>query len=95
MTNPSFSCLKLPVHTVSGQHLGRVCGVEVDASAKQVIHYEVAAAVPLAQLWGKKLLISPEQVVSISQQAMVVVDTFSREMAPTSTHPNLAPEPSA
>ena len=95
MTNTSFSCLNLPVYTASGKHLGRVCGVEVDASAKLVIRYEVAAALPLANLWGKKLLISPNQVVSLSPKAMIVADTFSQELAAAPSHPKLAPEPSA
>lgn len=93
---PGLACLNLPVYTASGKHLGRVVGVEVDATAKHVTCYQVSSALPLVHLWGEKLLIAPEQVVSISPESMVVVDTFSQEpvVAP-SPRPNLAPEPSA
>ena len=95
MANQSLKVNNLPVYTVSGEHLGKVVGVEVEATAKQVMRYEVATALSLVGLWGKKLLISPEQVVSISKESMIVADAVMSDPVASGSKPNLAPEPSA
>ncbi len=78
---PSLSCHNLPVYTKSGQHLGRVVDVEVEARGSQVVYYHIAPTVPLVgKLWHKKLLVSPRQIVSLSADKMVVEDNVSAEV---------------
>ncbi len=95
MTNQAINVINLPVYTVSGQHLGRISGIEVDSQGKEIVYYQISAALPLANLWGKKILVSPNQVVSISKEKMVVIDLSIQSKAKTNPNPGLAPEPSA
>ncbi len=95
MASQAINVINLPVNTAAGDHLGRVVGVEVETSGSQVKYYHVSSALPLVKLWGEKLLVSPDQVLSISPKEMVVTDSFSRDLAKTSNQPNLVPEPSA
>jgi len=85
--------INLPVNTVAGKHLGRVVGVEVEPSGRQIKYYQVSSALPLVKLWGEKLLISPEQVVSISIKEMVVIDSFSQDLAKSGNQTSLVTEP--
>lgn len=93
MTNQAVNVVNLPVNTESGDHLGRVLGVEVDNTGKHVRYYHVSSAMPLVKLWGDKLLISPEQVVSISHQEMKVLDNFSKDIGKAGKQTKLVPEP--
>lgn len=93
MINQAVNVINLPVNTESGSHLGRVVGVEVDASGKQVKYYHVSSALPLVKLWGEKLLISPEQVVSISTKEIRVLDNFNKDLSKVNKQTNLVPEP--
>ena len=71
---PSLTCHNLLVYTKSGRYLGRVVDVEVEAASQQVVFYHVATAMSLNNLWRRRLLISPKQIVSFSRQALIVED---------------------
>ncbi len=92
MISQPVSVINLPVNTVSGKYLGRVVGVEVETGGKEVKYYQVSSALPLVKLWGEKLLISPEQVVNISEKEMIVNDLFNQKLSETEKQPNLIPE---
>ncbi|HBZ36567.1 MAG: hypothetical protein UV57_C0058G0002 [Parcubacteria group bacterium GW2011_GWD2_43_10] len=93
MITQAVNVINLSVNTVAGKHLGRVVGVEVEPSGRQIKYYQVSSALPLVKLWGEKLLISPAQVVSISIKEMTVADSFSQDLAKASNQANLVPEP--
>ncbi len=71
---PSLTCHNLPVYTKSGRYLGRVVDVEIEAASQQVLFYHVATAISLSNLWRRRLLISPKQILSFSRQALIVED---------------------
>jgi len=79
----SRSVNHLPVVTRQGVYLGRVVGIEVDDSGYHVLFYRVGR-------WGiwffrKILLISPRQVIKITNQQMVVDDLLVNESASKTT----------
>ncbi|MBI5465678.1 MAG: PRC-barrel domain-containing protein [Candidatus Kerfeldbacteria bacterium] len=71
---PSLTCYNLSVYTKSGRYLGRVVDVEIEASSQQVLFYHVATAISLSNLWRRRLLISPKQILSFSRRALIVED---------------------
>lgn len=89
---PSLPCHNLPVYTKSGRYLGRIVEVEVDALARTVVYYHVAPFFVLARLWCKRLLISPNQVASLSKSCMVVEDINLDKVSEVA--PKLVSEPS-
>lgn len=92
MTNQAINVINLPVNTLAGKHLGKIVGVEIEGTGKQIKYYQVSSALPLVKLWGEKLLVSPSQVVSISTKEMLVADSFSQDLAKVNNQPNLVPE---
>jgi len=66
--------INLPVYTRSNQHLGRVADFEVDSSTQQIVRYQVKSGGIISDLLNEELLISREQVVSITAEKMVVED---------------------
>lgn len=69
---------RLPVITESGQILGVVEGVSLQTDSHAVLHYHVKISGVLAGLFAKDLLISPAQVVGITEKAMTVKDTVTQ-----------------
>lgn len=63
--------LQLPVETRSGQSIGRVVDLEFDAAEQRIWRYHVSQG---SVFFKNKLLISPSQVISLSEQKMVVED---------------------
>lgn len=61
--------LRLPVFTKGGVHVGRVVGFEFEAESQTIVRYEVRQS-----LLGPPLLIHREQVVTIDNERMVVLD---------------------
>lgn len=76
----AISVLGIPVRTVSGQHLGRVIDVVVDPETHGVLQYEVRTTRLLGV--GKTHLIAQSQVVSLSEESMVVLDAATPEALP-------------
>ena len=72
----------VPVVTESGQQLGRVVGVEIDPATHSILQYRVQPS----RLPGmaKELLIQQAQVISFSDEQMVVEDATTRSAQPLS-----------
>ena len=67
---------QLPVKTVSGSILGKVKDLELDADSHQVLKYHVSEG-----FFAKSLLIAPNQIKSITAQAITVEDLLDKETA--------------
>jgi sporulation protein YlmC with PRC-barrel domain len=65
--------LHLPVETKSGARLGVVASFEIDSEQQVVTRYTVRTA-PLPKFLADELIIAPSQVVSITNEKMVVED---------------------
>lgn len=72
--------LKLPVYTKSGTRLGKVVGFAFDGDAQMIVQWSVRPKGMAAQLVGSDLLIRREQVISITEERMVVEDGVQKEM---------------
>lgn len=80
----AVSIFGLAVETQSGTTLGKVTGVEVDPESQAVQRYQVSRGNMLARLvegMPAQLLVDPAQVVSITEEKMVVVDLVAAEPA--------------
>lgn len=69
----------LPVYTQSGQHLGKVADFEFDSSAHLIRCYFVKSRDIIKGLLQNELSISREQVISISEEKMIVEDSIVSE----------------
>ena len=65
----------LPVETKSGQALGKISYYEMDTDTHRVLKYYVKSH-KLVRLLSKELTIDPEQVISITQEKMIVQDNL-------------------
>ena len=74
--------INLPVYTQGQQLLGRVCGFEFNAETHTIIKYFVAKSGLVKELLnlGDELEIASAQVVSITEEKMVVEDNIKREL---------------
>lgn len=93
MTNPLINTKNLPAYTTTGSYLGRVVAVEIDPIKNLVINYQVATPLTIFKLWHKCLIISSEQVVSLTPQALLVDDRVKKSYRSLSKNPNLVIEP--
>lgn len=87
----AFPSHNLPVYTVSGRHLGRVVEVEFEAGGA-VRYYHVKPPFHFRNLWRRRLLIAPSQVVSLTSERMVVEEPTPRVPAAA---PGIVPEPTS
>lgn len=71
--------LGLPVETESGTALGKVHGFHVDVEHHTILQYVVRSTNPLKGLFSRELLVAPSQVLSITEQKMVVDDLVAAE----------------
>ena len=71
----------LPVYTQSRQDLGRVAGFEMDTEQQVIRTYVVKKSALLKELFAqaKYLYISNSQVVSLTDEEMVVIDSVAAE----------------
>lgn len=78
----SINPIGIPVVTESGQQLGRIVGVEIDPTTHGVLQYRAHTS----RLPGvaRELLIQQSQVISLSDEQMVVDDATTREAQPLS-----------
>jgi sporulation protein YlmC with PRC-barrel domain len=73
----TFDQLKnLPVYTYSGNLLGKVEEMEIDSQTHQIIKYQVKSQEIIKRLTAGKLLISPSQIISLTDEKMVVEDSI-------------------
>ena len=68
----------LPVETRSCVSLGSIVGIELDATTHRIAHYRVERG---ALVFKKTLLIAPTQVLSLTNEKMVVEDAVIKELS--------------
>lgn len=66
--------LHLPVETRSGQPLGKIVDLVIEAETQTVVQYHVKSQAFVPGLFEQKLLIGRDEVVSLTDQKMVVED---------------------
>lgn len=71
----------LPVETRSGMPVGKLIDVEIDQEAHLVANYQVKATRLLPGLFSKSLMVSRQQIVSVSKEKIVVEDNVLKEKA--------------
>lgn len=79
----------LPVETQAGQSVGRVVDVELDAETQSVQTYHIRSRTFIPGLFEQKLLIDRRQVISLTEEKLIVEDAVSAELRGT----DAAPEP--
>jgi len=85
-----------PVVTESGDQVGRLSGLIVDAETHEIIQYAVKKSGTLEIILPKEFLVNRAQVVSISEEKIVVKDaavTEGVEEAVRGKVPEPAPKP--
>lgn len=63
---------RLPVITELGTKVGVVIGIELQTANHTVTHYHIKPASFLSGLLSKELLISPDQIIDISETQMTI-----------------------
>ncbi|OIO48841.1 MAG: hypothetical protein CO042_03995 [Parcubacteria group bacterium CG_4_9_14_0_2_um_filter_41_8] len=96
-----FTNLKnLPVQTQSGQTLGKLESIIIDIDSQSIYQYEVKPT-GIKNLFGKNLLISREQVISIDKDKIIVQDSSEyqenadADKEPSQLQPHLQAQPIA
>ncbi|MFH1171124.1 MAG: PRC-barrel domain-containing protein [bacterium] len=74
MTIDAKHLLNLPVETTTGRQIGRVRGFRLDTHTHTILQYEVRRSGILKELLSADLLIHQQQVISITNEKMVVDD---------------------
>ncbi len=68
-----------PVLTESGEQVGRLAGLIIDVETHEVIQYAVKKSGTLEIILPKEFLVNRRQVVSISEERIVVKDAAVSE----------------
>ena len=74
MTSRFTPKARIQVRTVSGQDLGRVAGVEIDADTGRITVFFVSGPGMLPRLLDQGLAIAWSQVVEWTDEALIVAD---------------------
>lgn len=72
--------LKLPVETKSGTALGRVLGFDVEVESQTITRWRVRPSGLASRMLSQPLVIAREQVLSITEEKMIVDDAVEKEM---------------
>lgn len=72
--------LKLPVHTHSGTHLGKLVGFDFEPGQQMIMSYRVRPKGIAKSILKSPLRIGREQVLSITEEKMIVDDAVEKEM---------------
>jgi sporulation protein YlmC with PRC-barrel domain len=67
--------LHLPVETRSGRQLGKIVDFVVDAASQTIVQYHVKSSTFVPGLFEQKLLVGRDEVVSLTNEKMVVEDS--------------------
>ena len=70
----SQNLINLPVLTESGEDVGRIADFEIDTDSQKISTYLVKPGRFLSGLFSGNLIIKPAQVITISQEQMIVED---------------------
>lgn len=79
MTLSSKQLHNLPVYTRSGAHLGFVVGFDLDELEQKITQYRVKTRQGITGLFESELLISTQQVISLSTEKMIVDDLAQKQ----------------
>ncbi len=69
----------LLVQTQSGQKLGAVESILLDTETHVITHYQVKPSITLLALFKKNFLVASAQVISLSQEKMIVHDSVAAQ----------------
>jgi sporulation protein YlmC with PRC-barrel domain len=83
-----LSPLRLPVRTRSGQGLGTVVNIDIDPDSQSVTAYHVKPNRLVPDVVWSPLIIRASQVISITEQGLVVDDANLRQ-----TNRTASPQP--
>ncbi len=75
----AHSPLRLPVRTAAGQKLGHVVDVTIDPQTQSIVAYHVKPSRLVPDMVQSPLLIHHSQVISITEQEIVVDDALSKQ----------------
>ncbi|MFA5358281.1 MAG: PRC-barrel domain-containing protein [Patescibacteria group bacterium] len=76
--------ITLPVYTKSGQFLGEVTDIEIDSDGQMVINYFVGSAGVIKKLFVvDSLVVHRSQIVSISNEKIIVEDNVAKKIEET------------
>ena len=81
MTLRKSKLINLPVYTNSGEQLGKISDFEFDPSTQTIVRYYVRSGTLLREIVQRELIISREQLVVVTEEKMVVVDSVVPEKA--------------
>ena len=78
----SKDIINLPVYTLSKKYLGKIVSFDLDIDTQKIITYYVKAGSFVAGLLNEtsELIISEKQVVSITEEKMVVDDLDQKKL---------------
>ena len=89
----------LPVYTRSGAFLGRIADYILDTQTHQIVQYLVGSSSWLKNILSQQaeLLVASDQVISLSEEKMVVQDAIIKDRTnePVDSQVAAAPDPVA
>jgi len=95
MVIPWENLNNLPVETRSGEGVGRVIGCDVETETSYVKNYRVKNRGIIKGLLANELVVSRDQVISISKEKMVIEDGAITEPAVEARKVAIAPRAGA
>lgn len=72
--------MNLPVYTQSGDRLGEVDDLELETEGQTIINYLVGSKGMIKGLFGNKLVIHRSEVISISEEKIVVDNNVAEKV---------------
>ena len=69
----------LPVFTESEKHLGHVRRWDIDVETHGIVRYHVKPSGLVKLLSSKELVVTPAQVVAVTEEKMIVQDAVEQE----------------
>ncbi len=83
----------VPVRTEAGFSVGKVVSFDLDGDTGKLTVFRVRIPGAVPALLDQEAMISWSQIVSMSDQEVVVVDAVVREMAAAKANPRMAAPP--
>lgn len=71
--------IDLPVYTKSDQHLGKIVDFDLDSTTHMVSQYHIKSTDIIRGLLTKELIVNQSQVVSLTNQKMIVEDNVAKD----------------